>query len=367
MSRELLPTEAEIENRLRQGLVAFPPLALAWEAARQGEAAVAPAGVLRLSWQQTAFRFVAECKRLSNPKTLREAVEQARRVVARSGLLPLVVVPYLGEPSLDVLDAAQVSGIDLCGNGVVTVPGELYVRRTGGANRFPAEGVIKNVYRNSSSVVARLFLARPAFDSVQDALDELARRGGRVSLGTVSKVCKTLADDLIVERTRRPSDKATRLRLLQPDKLLAQLTAQAAPPTVGRRVTGKLLGIETGDFRTQLRAWADETGNRVAETGASSVGAYAVMARDGPREFYCSDVAAVVGFLGERFRPTDRFAAVAFAETRDAEVYFDRRDDLTASPVQTYLELSGGDKRDRETADQVRAVILGAGTTAVRE
>ena len=35
-----------------------------------------------------------------------------------------------------------------------------------------------------------------------------------------------------------------------------------------------------------------------------------------------------------------------------------QREDLTASPVQTFLELSGGDKRDRETADQVRKAIL---------
>ena len=85
-----------------------------------------------------------------------------------------MVVPFLNERALDDLEARSVSGIDLCGNGVVIVPGEWYVRRTGQPNLFRAEGVIKNVYRKSSSVVARLFLARPEFDSVQDALEELA-------------------------------------------------------------------------------------------------------------------------------------------------------------------------------------------------
>ena len=100
------------------------------------------------------------------------------------------------------------------------------------------------------------------------------------------------------------------------------------------------------------------TGNQVTLTGASSVGAYAVMARDGAEEYYCTDVAGAVRALGDRFQPAERFATVTLLETPDEEVYFDRRDDLTASPVQTFLELSSGDKRDRETADQVRKAIL---------
>jgi hypothetical protein len=266
-----------------------------------------------------------------------------------------VVVSYLNEQALDDLETRSVSGIDLCGNGVVIVSGEWYVRRTGNPNLFRAEGVIKNVYRRNSSVVARLFLARPEFDAVQDALDELGRRGGHVTLSTVSKVCKRLEDDLIIERKR---EGATKLRLVQPEKLLGRLTANYAPPEVKRRLTGKLRGIEPPEFRARLRTWAEETGNQIVMTGASSVEAYAVMARGGAEEYYCTDVAGAVRALGDHFQPAERFATVTLLETRDEEVYFDRRVDLTASPVQTFLELSSGDKRDRQTADQVRRVIL---------
>jgi hypothetical protein len=237
------------------------------------------------------------------------------------------------------------------------VPGEWYLRRTGNPNPFRAEGVIKNVYRKSSSVVARLFLTRPEFDSVQGALDELGRRGGRVTLSTVSKVCKRLEDDLIIERKR---EGMTRLWLIQPEKLLDRLAANYSPAGVKARLTGKLRGIEPTEFRTQLRTWAEKTGGRVSLTGSSSVGAYAVMAREGAEEYYCTDVAGALRALGDRFQPTERFATVCLLETRDEEVYFDRRDDLTASPVHTFLELTSGDKRDQETADQVRRVILNA-------
>jgi hypothetical protein len=47
-----------------------------------------------------------------------------------------------------------------------------------------------------------------------------------------------------------------------------------------------------------------------------------------------------------------------FLETDEDFVYFDARDNLAASPVQTYVELMRGDKRERETAAQVREAIL---------
>jgi hypothetical protein len=52
---------------------------------------------------------------------------------------------------------------------------------------------------------------------------------------------------------------------------------------------------------------------------------------------------------------------VVLEETRDDTVYFDvRRENgaIRASPIQTYLELMAGDKRDRETAVQVADEIL---------
>jgi hypothetical protein len=360
MSRLTLPTEVELVTRLRRGEVVFPPLSLTWEESKPKDIN----DVVRLAWRKKSFRFAVVCKRLSNPKTVLAATEQARNQAQAAELLPLVVVSYLSEQALDDLETQSVSGIDLCGNGVVIVPGQWYVRRIGNPNPFRTEGAIKNVYRKNSSVVARLFLARSEFDSVQDALDELGRRGGRVTLSTVSKVCKRLEDDLIIERKRAG---ATRLRLVQPEKLLDRLTANYLSPEVKRRLTGKVRGIELPELRAQLQTWAKETGNQVAMTGASSVGAYAVMARDGAEEYYCTDVAGAVRALGDRFHPAERFATVTLLETRDEEVYFDRRGDLTASPVQTFLELSSGDKRDRETADQVRRFILSAPAPLIME
>ncbi len=58
---------------------------------------------------------------------------------------------------------------------------------------------------------------------------------------------------------------------------------------------------------------------------------------------------------------SDRFPTISIIDTEEASVYFDSRPSdgrVWASPVQTYLELMAGDKRDRETALQVKDPIL---------
>ena len=90
------------------------------------------------------------------------------------------------------------------------------------------------------------------------------------------------------------------------------------------------------------------------------------MAQSGPTSFYCSDARALTSNpeLGRDFDETERFANIQLLETQDDTVYFDLRRDqagLAASPIQTYLELVSGDKRDRETAEQVAELLFRLG------
>jgi hypothetical protein len=372
-------TEADLLAFLEEGQVQFPPLQVA---AVQTKATVAAEirldALLTLRWRDRTYRFGVEMRRLWTPKAVAEAVDTVRRNVAPTGLYPLVLVPYLGEERLLALEAQGVSGIDLCGNGVVVVPEELLVLRTGFPNRFRWEGTIKNVYRKNSSIVARAFLLVPRSSSVKEALTEIRKRGGEVTLATVSKVCKSLEADLVIEGGRgqapwarppsplaenlklytvKPSPFLRWLRLLQPEKLLDLLADNYTSPEVSRTFRGKW-GLQPERLRERLARWAEESGARVVLTGASSVEAYAVMAREPMQSFYCSDIDGALGSLGNDIRETDRFANVTLLQTRDDFVYFDRRPCLVASPIQSYLELLAGDKRERETADQVRRVIL---------
>jgi len=315
--------------------------------------------VVVLSWKGQEFRFGVETKLMSTPKVIEAAIDQARRGCQGRSLNPMILVPYLPQSQLEVLMSRELSGLDMCGNGVVTVPGQLLFYRTGFPNKYPHNAGIRNVYRKESSIVARVFLLRPSFRSLGSLLKETDSRGGEVTLATASKVCSELDNDLVIERKREPGGRNQRLRLLQPDKLMDRLDTHYTPPEVTKVFTGNWTLTEER-LREELWAWAEETKERVVLTGSSSISAYAVMAREPLQSFYCSNVESASKWLGESLRQTSRFANVQLRETRDKFVYFDRRKDLVASPIQVYLDLMTGDKREQEAAEQVRRFIMDA-------
>jgi hypothetical protein len=305
--------------------------------------------VLTIQWENQRRKFVAECKGQSAPSYLAGAIEQVRAYsAARPDLLPLVIVPYLGPKSLERLIAAGVSGLDLCGNGVINVPGEWFIFRTGEKNRFPSSQPIKNIYRGTSSIVARVFLLRPNYRSVSEVLEEIIKRKGEVSLSTVSKVLKALQEDLIISRNDS-------IRLLQPERLLEQLQNSYRRPWTKPRLQGKI-----GHVQNLMLKASEVADNNKALIARRSQTPYVVLPSS--NEITSLYVSSSSPFLKEfDFEETSRFPNVEFLETNDPTVYFDRRKPGPIpfiSPLQAYLELSKGGKREQEAAEPLRADIL---------
>jgi len=350
-----MTSEQEIRDRLRDEEVKFPPLSIKPiqiggrdESGRQIDTKI------DVEWKGRRYRFIVECRRTSTPKVLQEAIATAATVSRASDAYPMVLVPYLSTERLRALEEREVSGIDLNGNGVVIVPGELLVFRGGERNKFPQSFPLKNPYRGDSSIVARVFLLRPRYTTITEIKSEIESRRGRVGLSTVSKVVKRLEDDLIVGR------ESGAIRALQPDKLLEQLVENYRPPKVMRRFTGKC-SLDTDALMCIVQKAQNQPGMRAVLTGACSTSKYAVMARKDQWYFYCSRLSGLLEEMPLWFDEKSRFANVELIETIDETVYFDSRNEAAypwASPIQTYLELMSGDKRDRETAEQVKKRIL---------
>lgn len=203
-------------------------------------------------------------------------------------------------------------------------------------------------------MVARVFLTRPCYDSVSGVLDEIEQRGGSVSLPTVSKVLRAMEDDLTIRRDGRSS------RLIQADELLDKLAENYARP----KVTGAeqfSCRVRDSDMDRLVCEAGKQANVRVMVTGGASVNRYAVMAREKTARFYCSDLGALTDILGDQVEPARRFADIELLETEEPQVYFDRQGEggiAFASPVQCWLELQAGDKREQEAAQQVRQRIL---------
>jgi hypothetical protein len=349
-----IPFERDILDCVSRGDLEFLPLTLrplATEPEKRGIDLL-----IKADWKGQQAVFAIECKALATPRALRDAVAQAKACAQRENLEPLVVVPFLSKERLDELEREGVSGIDLCGNGVVVVPGKFAVYRTGAPNRFRSSAPIKNIYQKNSSIVGRMFLARPRFRAVTEIQSEIERRSVSVwppiSLATVSKALKGLEEDLIVSRGD------TGISLVQPDKLLDKLAASFTWDKNRASIRAKVPADGDQLLETLTEA-ADALKLPLVATGTASVSQYAVMQRGPVLSVYCTEPEALLKRVGGTV--TDRFPNVEIMEADESLFYFDARGKggfRWASPVQVYLELMAGDKRDRETAEQVRDFIL---------
>ncbi len=355
-----MPTEKEMLDQLRQGRVELPPLTFSFldDQLNVGEDKRIDA-YIEVKWKRKSARFAVECKALSTPKFFQNSINYLKSLPLSKNVFPMLFMPFLSERQLKELEREGISGIDLCGNCVVVYPGTFSVFRSGGKNRFPSSAAIKNIYRKNSSMVGRGFFVYPDFQTVQDIRATINQRNLLVnrwnkkpmSLSTVSKVLKTMVEDLIITRTET-------IRLLQPDKLLEKLRENYNPPVVKERMR---LKIPEND-KSLLKLLSEQSKQLelpLIASGISSVTRYTVMQRGDLLTVYCPKVELLLKRLpGSQ---TDRFPNLELLETEDEPVYFDGRQEdgfWWASPLQVYMELMAGDKRDQETAEQLKALVL---------
>ena len=355
-----IPTEKEMLDQLREDRIQLPPLVFRFLEGRRdvGDNRRYDAFIEAI-WQQNKARFAVECRALSTPKAFQDSVNFLKSFSLPTNYLPMLFMPFLSEPQLQELEREGLSGIDLCGNGVVVVPGTFAVFRTGGKNRFPSSALIKNIYRKNSSMVGKAFLLGAGYQTVQEIRARINQRNLLVnrwdkkpmSLSTVSKALKTLEDDLIVTREGT-------IRLLQLDKLLEKLRENYDPPAVKERVRLKI-SEENGKVLKLLSKLSQTLDLPLMASGTSSVAQYAVMQRGDLLSVYCPKVEVLLERLpGSQ---SDRFPNLELLAIEDETVYFDARQEGNfwwASPVQVYLELMAGDKRDQETAEQIKTLIF---------
>jgi hypothetical protein len=297
--------------------------------------------------------FWAEYCKSGTPQQVQMALLQAKDQARKTGLLPLVIAPYLSEERLIVLEKAGVSGIDLCGNGAVVAPG-IWFFRTGFPNRFKSTATIKNIYQGASSLVARVFLAKQEYASVGDIQTEIRRRGGEISLGTVSKVLKELEEEIIVGRA------SGTIRLLQPEQLLERLLESFTLPKSEASFVGKV-ALDIAELEKRLGQIDDSVS--VVRTGVGSLDKYVTMATQPKLSLYTSSLSNLLTDLDAT--PTTRFPNLEIIETNSPLPFFDTQKStesaeslLWASPLQTYLEMMQGDERLQQTALTLRERLI---------
>lgn len=312
--------------------------------------------LLNIAWKNDAEKFVAEILGQATPKQIETKILRLEKFTdsinggraGRNRFYPLVVAPYLSEKTLNRLAEAEISGIDLSGNGVVIVPDKLFIYRTGEKNKFLSSAPIKNIFRGTSSLAARVFFAKPEYENVGEVLEEITKRGGRTTFSTVSKVLKTLEEELII-------NKGERIRLLDAKKLLDLLLKNYRRPDVRRN-----LSVKCADYNLALKRMSENADRKKILSAWDYPGRYAALVQGvAESKFYTESIDGLLD--GVDFTETSRFPDLTLLETIDPTIYFDRRKDkefYLLSPLQTFLQLATEGKREQEAANSMIKKLL---------
>ncbi len=311
--------------------------------------------VIKATWENQDIIFAVAVRRYSSDRSVAESIRESRYAAERLEAFPLVITPWLSAEQLERLEAERVSGIDLSGNGIMIVPGRILIVRSGKPNAYVDSRAVKNVYEGTSSLVARSFLLKTSYASVMELLQEIQRRSGTITQPTVSKALKQLEADVVIWREKGL------IKLLQADKLIERLASNFKLPSRAQEVTGKI-NVEPAELPGILSSLVNNAGSNGVISGACSVNKYATMARDPVIDIYCSkDPTELLKLSTGQVEIGARFPNFRLIQTDDPTVFFDARSEgqtRWASPLQSYFELMKGDKRDKETALEVRKYIL---------
>jgi hypothetical protein len=295
-----------------------------------------------------ALTLLAEFNAKGTPKSVRNWAAHSNAGASDSSTTRAIVVPYLSDGVVEQLQRFRVSGLDLNGNYYIRTP-DFVAIRLDQKNDYPRSRNIRNVYAGKSSLVGRFLLREDkSYEQVQGIHDRIQYLAGMISLSTVSKALTGLAEDLIVDKQRG------HIRLLQPRKLLRRLEREYELPSIESAWHFKL----PDDREAQEEILGDMIGGipHWVWSGASSAEFYTAAPPASVRTAYTRNQPD----LNEEFSELldERFYNCVVQQTRDDLVYF-APDGFWANEVETYLQLSQGDKREREIAENVRENILG--------
>jgi hypothetical protein len=269
-------TESAMLAQFKPGTVLLPPLVIRTcqidvkNVSRTGRADARIE--LELPGDPMGFRFAVESKSTATPNAIQSAVAGAK-AAAGEGECPMIQVPYLSPERLEELEADMVSGVDLSGNGVVIVPGRLWVSRSGRENLYPDSRPLNNPFRGRSAMVARVLLAEPSWPSLMRLVDWIRKDGADLSLSQASKAISALEEELLVLKL------GGTIKLQEPLRLLDRLGSEWRKPVIRAREALRI--PEGSNWAARL---SSDPSLRWAITGESSASRYTLFSQGGPKK-----------------------------------------------------------------------------------
>ncbi len=314
--------------------------------------------VLKLSWENQENVFIGNYISSPIPQNLDRAITRLKRLSpAPEDAYPILLAPYLTDAALDQLADEKISGIDFSGNGIIVIPGEWFIMKTGKENQYPASRGIKNIYSGKSSLVPRVFIEQPGFESVSAIQKKIKELEAEISLSTVSKVLQALEDDFLVTRDDV-------IRLIEPEKLLTQLADNYQLPETN---DVRFITVDDNLSPNPLSAMKENAEKQNLKLAGLTPERFELLTNlDDVGPIYTSSINKLLS--GIECKESQRFPDFELRQTTDPRVYFasgpledsvpGAQEFPWCSPVECYLQYNEGDKRAKEAAEKMRAELL---------
>lgn len=318
----------------------------------RSQCVLSPDGKFRLG----QYTFVAEWKSSGAAAPVTAAIEQVRADARdiNSDVIPLVVVPFMGEVGRERCAEAGIAWLDLSGNARISAPG-LRISIEGKPNRYKRRGRPSTAFARKSSRITRWLLMHPGEAFSQR---EIVRATG-MDEGYASKVFGKLEEDDLITR-----DDGGAIRARDPG-LLLDAWREDYDFFKHYLIRGHVPARSGDALLRQLADVLNQASVSYAATGLAAAWLLDRFAGFRIVTLYLAEEPAPGVLEALSFREETRGANVWFVLPNDEGVFHGatRYDDIRCvHPVQAYLDLHGHPERAEEAAKKLREGQLNWGS-----
>jgi hypothetical protein len=306
-------------------------------------------GILRISFGDKSMTLLLEAKTTTAPSILEtglELLQNLKNYTNYGQYISTLYVPYLSERVIDKLKDKSASGIDMNGNYYIISP-DFVAIRLDKKNKFREQRTIKGIYSRNSSIVARYLLKQKIVNNNLSFIENnIASLWFTLSIGTISKVLKSLEEDLMITRNDN------QISVIQPGMLLDKLVKRYKKPEVLEKIYLRL-----SEDRNEARDVINQIigNNNWIWTGESSAELYTSTTPSNKFYIYSLSNYSPNDLIGNYI--DNKFYNYVIYYIKDRYVFFDSYNNY-ASNIQTFIELSHLDKREKEIAEDIKRDII---------
>jgi hypothetical protein len=296
--------------------------------------------------------FIVEIKSSSNSAQITSAIQYLKnnRIQSRESLIPLIVVPFMGEVGRNLCQDNGVSWADLSGNADISAP-DLRILIHGEPNLYKSLGRPSSPFAPKSARIARWLLINADKFITQRELSFATN----MDEGFTSRIVSRLEAKELISRKKDGS-------IIVPDPdLLLDSWREKYDFKKNRIVKGYIAARSSNEILEKISDLLLEEDIKHATTGLSGAWLYSKFASFRIVTFYIDrqlpkELTRILGFREEKSGSN-----VWFVIPKDEGVFQGSKkveNVNCAHPVQVYLDLLGHPERAKEAADNLRKTFL---------